>query len=87
MNADTQRNRRPWGMALRFLAAAGVFLGIIQAAHVVQAWLRAERALGVWDWLWLGLLPVLLFVFFRYYSVFRKDCRACLAPPPDRPAE
>jgi hypothetical protein len=47
------------------------------------AWWYGELTAGPWEWLWIGLLPVWLFVFFRYYSVFRPGCRAC-EPPEER---
>lgn len=55
-------------------------LSLLQSVMVTVAWWEGERAAGPWEWLWIGLLPVWLFVYFRYYSIFRPGCRACLSP-------
>ena len=61
-----------------------------QSVIVTVAWWKGEQVAGLWEWLWIGLLPVWVFVYFRYYSVFRPGCRACLPPentaaPHDKP--
>jgi len=55
-------------------------LSLVKSVTVTVAWWNGERTAGAWEWLWIGILPVLVFVFFRYYSVFRPGCRACLPP-------
>jgi len=57
---------------------------LLQSVSVTAAWWRGELTAGPWEWFWIGLLPVWLFVFFRYYSFFRPGCRPCL-PPADKP--
>jgi hypothetical protein len=57
----------------------------LQSISVTVAWWKGELAAGPWEWLWIGLLPVWVFVYFRYYSIFRPGCRACL-PPEDQPS-
>jgi hypothetical protein len=52
----------------------------LQSIMVTVAWWKGEQAAGAWEWLWIGLLPVWVFVYFRYYSIFRPGCRACLPP-------
>jgi hypothetical protein len=58
-------------------------MSLIQSVKVTVAWWEGELEAGPWEWLWIGLLPIWLFVYFRYYSIFRPGCRACL-PPDDR---
>ncbi|OGI55750.1 MAG: hypothetical protein A3D32_05975 [Candidatus Muproteobacteria bacterium RIFCSPHIGHO2_02_FULL_60_13] len=63
----------------------------LQSITVTVAWWKGEQSSGFWEWLWIGLLPVWVFVYFSYYSIFRPDCRACLPPEhhssarPDKP--
>ncbi len=64
------------GVALFFL--------FLQSLTATLAWWRGELVRpDAWDWLWIGLLPVCLFVYIRYFSIFRAECRAC-EPPVDR---
>lgn len=70
-----------WRKLLVAFALWMVFaLGFLQSITIVAAWWKGELAAGPWEWLWIGLLPVWVFVYFRYYSVFRPGCRACLPP-------
>jgi hypothetical protein len=83
------KERLPGGMVWRILGAGAVLAGIILAAHAMQEWRDAGwRSLDAWEWFWLTLLPVWLYIFFRYYSIFRQDCHACLdlSPRRDPPA-
>jgi len=52
----------------------------LQSITVTVGWWNGDLHAGLWEWLWIGLLPVWIFVFFRYYSIFRPGCRACLPP-------
>ena len=76
-------------MGRRFLTAFPVWMVFafctLQSITVAVDWWKGELHAGLWEWLWIGLLPVWLFVFFRYYSIFRPDCRAC-QPPEDKSA-
>lgn len=76
-------------MWLRLLVAFVLWMvfafSFLQSITVTVAWWKGEQAAGFWEWLWIGLLPVWVFVYFRYYSIFRPGCRACL-PQEDRPA-
>ncbi len=65
-----------------FALSMAFVLGLFQSVIVTVAWWNGELTAGYWEWLWIGLLPVWLFVFFRYYSIFRPGCRAC-HPPED----
>lgn len=68
---------------LGFIAGALLFLALIQALTVTVAWWRNELpGMQAADWFWILLLPVLIAIYFRYFSIFRPDCRACL--PEDR---
>ena len=55
-------------------------VSLMKSVSVTVAWWNGGQAAGHWEWFWIGILPVLAFVFFRYYSVFRPGCRACLTP-------
>jgi hypothetical protein len=69
----------------RLLGAAAILTGIILAAHAIQEWRDGGwNSLGAWAWLRLALLPAWLYIFFRYFSIFRKDCRVCLEASPRR---
>ncbi|HSD96642.1 MAG TPA: hypothetical protein VLB06_05805 [Sulfuricaulis sp.] len=52
----------------------------LQSITVTVGWWKGELDAGLWEWLWIGLLPVWIFVFFRYYSIFRPGCHACQPP-------
>jgi hypothetical protein len=57
-----------------------LFLGFVQSAGTIAAWTRGELgAFTFWDGFWILLLPVLIGIYLRYFSVFRKDCPACSA--------
>ncbi|MDH3309309.1 MAG: hypothetical protein OEM48_03035 [Gammaproteobacteria bacterium] len=66
-----------------FLLGMAFVLSLSQSVRITVSWWRGELNTGPWEWLWIGLLPVWLFVYFRYYSILRPGCRACL-PPDDR---
>lgn len=55
----------------------------LHSITVTVDWWKGELDAGPGEWLWIGLLPVWIFVFFRYYSIFRPGCRACLPPEDD----
>jgi hypothetical protein len=82
--ADARLRTRFGTAALRLLGAIGIFLGVIEGARVIQAWYLGERTLTGWDWFWLALLPLCVFAFLRYYSIFRSDFRACELPDDKR---
>lgn len=64
------------------LAAFAYMVLLIEAVRATVAWWRGEAALGPLDFALIGLLPLLVWVWLRYFSVFRKDCSkgACLLP-------
>lgn len=71
--------RRPLVRA-GILAAAWVFFlaVLIRSLDVAFAWWNGELAQpGAGDWFWIALLPVWVFVYLRYLSVFRPGCEAC----------
>lgn len=70
------------------VAFAVLFLdSIVTAVH----WWRGELVTPtVLDWIEIGLLPLLLFVYLRYFSIFKPECQVCELPenpshrmPPD----
>lgn len=65
--------------ALWLISGAILFLAMIQSLTVTVAWWRHELpAMRVADWFWILLLPLLLGIYQRFFSIFRTDCRACL---------
>lgn len=77
---------RPLARALLWFAAWMLFgFLLIESLHVAVDWWQGRLAgIGLREGLWLTLLPVLLAVYIRYFSIFRPGCRAC--PLPDSPA-
>jgi hypothetical protein len=70
-----------WRKLLMVFASGMLFvLGFVQSVRVTVDWWRGGLEAGPWEWLWIGLLPVWVFIYFRYYSIFRPGCRACLPP-------
>ena len=64
---------------LWLLAGALLFLALIRALTVAVAWWRNELpGAGAAEWLWILLLPVMVGIYLRFFSIFRPDCRACL---------
>ena len=59
-----------------------VLLGFLVACvKVAVGWWNGEVSLAEeGNWLWLALLPVLLWVWFRYFSIFGCNEPACLLP-------
>jgi len=49
---------------------------LLQCVSVTENRRRGELTAGPWEWFWIGLPPVWLLVFFRYYSICRPGCRA-----------
>jgi FtsH-binding integral membrane protein len=82
----TASRQRVIRAVLGFFAGALLFLAFIQALTVTIAWWRNELPeTQVADWFWILLLPVLIGIYFRYFSIFRPGCRACL--PEDRTSQ
>ncbi len=65
---------------LAFVLWMAFAAGFLHSITVAIGWWKDELHAGIWEWLWIGLLPVWIFVYFRYYSIFRPGCRACLPP-------
>ncbi|MDH3513419.1 MAG: hypothetical protein OEM83_00925 [Gammaproteobacteria bacterium] len=68
-----------------FLLGMAFAYSLMRSVTITVAWWKGDLEAGPWEGLWIGLLPVWLFVYFRYYSIFRPGCRACL-PPDDHAA-
>ncbi len=57
---------------------------LIEAIRAAVAWWKGELAQPGWDDIaLLGLLPVLLWIWWRYISPFGQDCPKCALPPED----
>ena len=81
---ETDRLHAMWlKLVVAFVLWMVFAFSFLQSITVTVVWWKGEQATGCWEWLWIGLLPVWVFVYFRYYSIFRPGCRACL-PPEDK---
>lgn len=74
--------RSPIARALLPLAAFMAFgFALVQSITVAVDWWQGRLVqAGWWEWLWLALLPVLIGIWLRYFSIFRPGCRACALP-------
>jgi hypothetical protein len=64
--------------AVLALAWVILFAVLIRSLDVAFAWWKGELGQPGWgDWFWIVLLPVWVFVYARYFSIFRPGCRAC----------
>ena len=75
---------------LVLLAAGFAYMVLfIESVRATVACWRGEADLGPLDYALVGLLPLLAWIWWRYLSIFRKDCgkAACILPPDanDRP--
>jgi hypothetical protein len=68
---------------LLLLSAGFAYLVLlIEAVRAAVAWWRGELAQPAWDDIvLLGLLPILLWIWWRYISPFGRDCQKCALPP------
>lgn len=64
------------------LAAFAYMVLLIEAVRAAVAWWRGEAALGALDYALIAALPLLAWVWFRHFSMFRKGCAkgACELP-------
>jgi len=68
------------------LLGFGYMVLLIESLHVAVAWWRDElNDPGPLEWLMLGILPVLAFIWWRYLSIFRPDCAKTQCGLPDDP--
>lgn len=63
-------------MLLRILAYFAFALMFIHGVNVVVRWWQGA-SLQHWEYVLLGLMPVLMYLFITRCSIFRKDCTAC----------
>jgi ABC-type Fe3+-siderophore transport system permease subunit len=65
-------------------AGFGYLVLLIEAIRAAVAWWKGELAQPGWDDIALmGLLPVLLWIWWRYISPFGQACPKCALPPED----
>jgi len=70
---------------LRVLLVPAFFAWLVTALLRAQAWWRGELAdAGLLDWALLASLPLLVWIYLRYLSVFGKGRGQCLLPPDGR---
>jgi hypothetical protein len=66
---------------LRVLALMVLLMLLFYSVSVTVAWWRGEIALtSGGNWCWVGLLPILIGVWWRYFSIFGCKDPACLLP-------
>ena len=83
MNRQTLQSPA-WRALIWFVSWMAFGFLLVQSVTVTLDWWQNKRTdIGVWEWLWIGLLPVLVFVYFRFFSIFNPGCQAC-APDADR---
>ena len=77
---QTARRHPVLRVALGLIAGALLFLAVIQSLTVTVAWWRNElQAMHAADWFWILLLPILIGIYLRFFSILRPDCRTCLS--------
>ncbi len=70
---------------LLLVAGFAYMVLLIEAVRATVAWWRGEAELGMLDYALIGALPVLAWIWWRYLSMFRKNCgKAACALPEDR---
>jgi hypothetical protein len=72
--------------ALLWFAAWMLFgFALVESLHTAVDWWQGRLAEPeLREWFWLLLLPLLIAVYLRFFSIFNPGCRAC-QPPPDEP--
>lgn len=70
---------------LLLLAAGFAYMVLlIEAVRAAVAWWQGEAVLGWADYVLLGALPLLAWVWWRYLSMFRRACGRAICVPPNR---
>lgn len=59
---------------------------LIEAVRATVAWWQGETELGPLDFALIGALPILAWIWFRYFSMFRKDCAEGVCTSPGKPS-
>jgi hypothetical protein len=66
---------------LRVLALIVLLALLFYSVSVTVAWWRGEITLtSGGNWCWVGLLPILIMLWWRYFSIFGCKDPACLLP-------
>ncbi|MBZ0144784.1 MAG: hypothetical protein K8F56_14515 [Rhodocyclaceae bacterium] len=68
------------------IAAFAYMVLLIEAVRAAAAWWRGEAALTALDYALVAALPLLAWVWFRYFSMFRKGCAKGVCAPPGKPS-
>ena len=68
------------------LAAFAYMVLLIEAVRAAAALWRGEAALTAFDYALVGALPLLGWIWFRYFSMFRKGCAKGVCAPPGKPS-
>jgi hypothetical protein len=77
------RIRSPLRRAMAWFVTWMVFgFSLVQSVSITVEWWPEElKDAGAWEWCWIASLPVLLFIFLRFFPSFNPGRRAC--PPLD----
>jgi hypothetical protein len=68
-------------VVLRVLALPALLMLLFYSVSVTAAWWQDEIELtSGWNWFWVGLLPLLIVLWWRYFSIFGCKNPACLLP-------
>lgn len=69
---------------LRLLLGMGFGFAFLQSIVTTVNWWQGTQPMTLWDWLWVGVFPVLLWIYFRHFSVLGCKNPACLLPEDKR---
>lgn len=68
----------PWRRVLPgMVVGVALFFLFLQSLTTALAWQRSEIVPDTLDWVWIGLLPLWISIYLRYFSIFRHECSAC----------
>jgi hypothetical protein len=83
---DRRKTRSPMRTLLKIGAAFAYMVAFLESAIAGAKWWRGEPLVW-WEWILVGALPLLLAIYWRYFSVFGCGRGECLLreerkPPP-----
>jgi hypothetical protein len=73
----------PWRVLAMLLLGMLFVLAIMKSTVVTVAWWQGRlQDAGIGEWFWIGILPVLVFIYLRYFSVLACPPGQCPVDPP-----
>lgn len=67
-----------WSVVMRAVFAVAFAALLLDSLVTAVRWWRGELgAPTAFDWIEIALLPLLILVYLRYFSVLRPDCQVC----------